>query len=172
MHLASANEYLKRHPEEDAKNFLLGSIAPDCVLHREVTHRSAPHYDKTDGLTYLIGKVNLDECLSDFDIKTSYGRGYFFHLFMDNEFYRNTLGKDVEKFGRMSYGQLAKQLDYDYDVMGSFLKIRYSVVFPSIVAKYDVDILGEPALLRRDDYCNFIERIASIDLMGEYKNIK
>lgn len=120
IHLAAANEYLKKHPEENAKDFLVGSVAPDCVPRHDVTHHSSPHCNENDALTFLVDKVNLGGCLSDFDINTSYGRGYFFHLLVDNEFYRNVLGKDKEKFSQMPYETLEEQLENDYDVT-SFL---------------------------------------------------
>jgi hypothetical protein len=172
IHLAAANEYLKQHPEEDAKDFLLGSIAPDCAPSHAVTHRSTPHFNEGDALTFFAGKINLSECLSDFDINTAYGRGYFFHLLTDDVFYRNTLGKDKERFSQISYAQLKKLLVNDYDVTSNFLKNKYKVVYPDAVVKYDLDISGEPVLMSSDGYCDFIERIASIDLMDEYSRLR
>ena len=169
MHLAAANEYLKKHSDENAVDFLAGSIAPDCVPLHEKTHHSTSHYKESDGLTYLVGKVNLNDCMSDFDFNTSYGRGYFFHLFMDYEFYHNILGADEEKFKKMPYKKLSKRLRYDYDVIGFAIKTKYNVVFTEIVAKYDVNVSGEPVLLSEEKCCEFIEQIASIDLMSEYR---
>ena len=171
IHLAAANEYLKKHPEENAEVFLVGSVAPDCVPRHDVTHHSSPHYSEKDALTFLVGKVNLGECLSDFDINTSYGRGYFFHLLTDDEFYRNTLGKDKDRFSQISYEELEKQLENDYNVTSCFLKNRYDVVYPSIVAQYDVNTSGAPEVLDVEGYCDFIDRIASVDLMGEYRHL-
>ena len=149
----------------------MGTIAPDCVPRRNITHHSAPHFNESDALTFLIGKINLRDCLPDFNINTSYGRGYFLHLLMDNEYYCNILGKDEEKFSQISYEQLENLLNNDYDVTSFSLKNKYNVVYPSVVAQFDMNVSGTPVLLDMDDYCDLIDRIAAVDLMGEYKRL-
>lgn len=165
IHLATANEYLKKHPEEDAVEFLRGAIAPDYVDEPTKTHHSSTDFRK-NGLTFLKGKIRIKECLGDFDFNSPYGRGYFFHLVTDHEFYQEVwrLGRD---YAQISFRDLKSMLYNDYNVSTGFLKREYGVVFPDIAKEYDVEVEGATKLLSIDQLGEFVERVAGLDL-GDY----
>ena len=169
IHLAAANEYLKNHPEEDATEFTNGAIAPDFVEDTDISHHSRENI-RNNGLSFLLGKVVLKDCLPDFDIKTSFGRGYFFHLITDDEYYRS-LAKDEERFARMTYGELKDKLYHDYTATNTFLKNKYNVVFPEVAQEYDIDEPDDPLVIDLDDTCSVIEWLGTLDLDEYLKNL-
>ena len=169
IHLAASNAYLEKHPEENRDEFILGSISPDETEDSALTHHSTPGF-RDGSMAFLLGKVNLRECLPDFDINTSFGRGYFYHLITDYEFFHN-VAKDVERIERMSYRELKDQLYHDYSATSLFFKKKYKTVFPEIVAKYDFDYDEEPIIIDLDDTCKLIEKLSDIDLEKYMKNL-
>lgn len=169
IHLAAANEYLKGHPEENRSDFLLGAIDPDYLGDTSNTHHSNPDIFN-NGLSYLVGKVNIKATLSDFDFNTSYGRGYFFHLVTDEIFYREVSEMGLE-FEKMSYGELRELLYNDYAISSNILKNKYGVVFPEKCKEYDLDVKGEMKLLSIDGLSVFIERLSTLDLDDYYNKI-
>lgn len=169
IHLAAANEYLNMHPEENRSEFLLGAIDPDYLGDTSDTHHSSPDIF-SNGLAYLVGKVNLGAALSDFDFKTSYGRGYFFHLMADEMFYREVSEMGL-KFEAMSYKELRDLLYNDYAVSSNIMKNKYCVVFPEKCKEYDLDVKGNMKLLSIDELSAFVERIGALDLDDYYSKI-
>ena len=165
IHLAAANEYIKNHPEEDKVDFLRGAIAPDYVEDTDISHHSKDSI-RNNGLSFLLGKVVLKDCLPDFDFSTAYGRGYFYHLVTDHEFYR-MLAKDEERFARMTYAELKEKLYHDYSATGKLLKDRYRVVFPEEAKEFDTDFSEEPLVMDIEDTFSLIEWLGTLDL-GRY----
>ena len=169
IHLAAANEYLKNHPEENVDDFLLGVIDPDYLADTSITHHSGPNIFDS-GMAYLTGKVNLKAALPDFDFKTSYGRGYFLHLWMDEMFCDVVLKKKLS-FEEMSYNELRELLYNDYAVSSSDLKHKYGVVFPEKSKEYDLDVKGNMNLFSLDELSLFIDSFGTLDLDEYYNRI-
>ena len=169
IHLATATEYLKNHPEENKDDFIIGSISPDLVPDTNISHHSNPNsFD--NGLNYLVGKVDLKQCLKDFDFGTSFGRGYFLHLITDKEFYL-ALSKTRDDFGEMSHARLKELLYGDYSVVNGFFKEKYGLTFPEAVKEYDFSIAGEPKLLDVEKICRLIGELGEMDLGEYYKQL-
>ena len=169
IHLAAANEYLKNHPDEDATEFVNGAIAPDFVPDKIVSHHSRVNI-RNDSLSFLLGKVVLKDCLPDFDINTSFGRGYFFHLITDDEFCR-FLARDKDRIATMTYRELKDKLYHDYTATSMFLKNKYNVVFPEAAQEYDIDEPDDPLVIDLDDTCSVIEWLGTLDLDEYLKNL-
>ena len=171
IHLAAANEYLKNNPNEDSAEFLKGAIAPDYMPDPDKAHHSSQYiYD--GALPYLFGKVNLKESIPDFDINTSFGKGYFYHLITDYVFYRSLLDKDADiNFGNMSYDELRDMLYHDYAATNNYIKNQYNVVVPKIAEKYDVKESVDLKILRLDEICKMIRDLSSLDLNEYLKNL-
>jgi len=162
IHLAAANEYLKNHPDENKEEFIKGSIAPDFTGDSAKSHHSnSDIFDSA--ICFLRGKVNLRECLADFDINTSFGRGYFYHLITDDRFY-SSLAVDEQQFDSMNYEELKNKLYHDYAVTNSFFKDKYRVVMPEAVKKYDVNKTGELSIIDLDKVCDMVEELGLLNL--------
>jgi hypothetical protein len=169
IHLAAANEYLKNHPEENADEFKKGAIAPDYFPDTDVSHHSRENI-RNNGLSFLMGKVVLRDCLPDFDFNTAYGRGYFFHLITDHEYYL-ALAKDENRFAAMTYFDLKEKLYHDYLATHVFLKKKYNVELPEIAKEYDTEESAEPVVIDLDDLCDIIEWLGTLDLNKYLENI-
>lgn len=169
IHLAAANEYLKNHPEEDAEEFKRGAIAPDYVPDTDISHHSKENI-RNNGLSFLMGKVVLKDCLPDFDFNTAFGRGYFFHLITDHECYF-ALAKDEERFRAMTYAELKEKLYHDYAATHVYLKKKYDVVLPEIAKEYDVEESAEPIVMDIEDLCSIIEWLGTLDLCKYLENL-
>ena len=105
IHLAVAQEYLKHNTEENEKDFLYGSVQPDFVLPKSISH-----YGKSPSHT------NLKNFLLDNEIDTSFKRGCFLHLITDYLFYNHYL----EYFSK-------PEIYDDYDVLNKPLIEKYNV---------------------------------------------
>ena len=82
IHIAVAQEYLKKHKKSFSEDFILGSIEPDFT-----DNKSETHYGKSSSST------NLKNYLSKNKICTDFERGYFLHLITDYLFYNHYLDK-------------------------------------------------------------------------------
>ncbi|MBR2994134.1 hypothetical protein IKF43_01945 [Candidatus Saccharibacteria bacterium] len=162
IHLAAANEYLKNHPDENKEEFINGSIAPDFTGDSIKSHHSSSNvFDSA--MCYLRGKVNLRECIKDFDIDSSFGRGYFYHLITDDRFY-SSLAVFEQQFKLLSYEELRNMLYHDYAVTNSFFKDKYKVVMPETVKEFDINKTGDSAIIDLGKVCDMIEGLGVLNL--------
>lgn len=162
IHLAVAAKYMELHRVKDRDAFSVGSIAPDFAVDTDLSHHSSPNI-RDSAFSFLIGKVNLKECLSDFDINTDYGKGYFLHLITDYEYYR-CLAKDEDRYRDMPHYELKYLLYHDYAVSNKYYKKKYNFVFPDMVKKYDVLKEGKLFIIDLEETDKIIEWLGSIDL--------
>ncbi|MBR6532610.1 hypothetical protein IKT64_02480 [Candidatus Saccharibacteria bacterium] len=169
IHLAAANAYLDKHPEENRAEFLEGAIAPDFISETKLMHHSSPNTHES-ALAFLKGKINIKDCLSDFDTKTSYGRGYALHLITDDEFYRSLID-DEAKLAAMSYYDYKQMLYHDYGTMNEFLKKAYGIVFPEIAKRFDLSNDDKPVLLSRERIVEMIEWLSNLDIDEHLRNL-
>ena len=166
IHLAAAKEYIRKHPNEDEAEFLDGAIAPDFAADGFLAHRSSPDVTK-NGQLFLSGKVILKDSLNDFDINTSFGRGYFFHLITDHEFCQQLL-KYENNYSEMTYEGIREKLYHDYSVTNAFFKKKYGVVFPEKIKEYGIEKPGTPIIINTEDICKMIDMLSEIDLKDYY----
>ena len=109
IHLAIAEEYLKKHKEksENYDDFIEGVIFPDGVEDKSLTHFGPGS-----------SEVNLKSFLENKNIDSSFDRGYFLHLISDYLFYN----KYIDKISFDIYN--------DYDLLNKDLIEKYNVVLP------------------------------------------
>jgi len=111
VHIAIAQEYLKKHQKEFSQDFILGSIEPDFT-----TDKSKSHYGKSPAYT------NLSTFLKSNKINSDFQQGYFLHLVTDYLFYNYY----VENFRK-------PQIYDDYDFTNEDLIQKYNVNLPEKV---------------------------------------
>ena len=161
IHLASANQYLKKHPEEDREEFIRGTVAPDIAKDFIASHYTKP-YNGDSLLGCLEAKVDIYEAFLDLDLSTAFNRGQMLHLIMDFEFYNNYFNEDEiqdlspEEFRGITY--------HDYASLNRHVKEKYGVEFPEEVKEFDVDDSEPPILLEPTEIDAFIERIGDIEI--------
>ena len=169
IHLSVANTYIKKHEIKDKKAFLLGSVSPDITDDTDITHHSSPNF-RNSALSFFLGKVNLKECLNDFDFNTDFGKGYFLHLVTDYEYYRS-LAEDEERYRNMSYKEVKDLLYHDYYATSKYFKEKYDLVFPEVVKEYDTLGEEEPYIIDIEKTDDIIKWLGSLDLSKYLNNL-
>lgn len=142
VHIAIAQEYLKKHNMKYSKDFIMGSVAPDFT-----SDKSKTHYGKSPAYT------NLKNFLLKNNIDTDYKKGFFLHLVTDYLFYNKYITK-VEK----------PQIYNDYDYTNKEIIEKYNVILPEEVKDKVFFKEGEAKILTLDLAYKVIEEISSLDL--------
>ena len=142
MHVAIAQEYLRKKRKEYSKDFINGTIAPDITENKAETH-----YGKSPAYT------NLKNFLSKNVLDTDFMRGYFLHLIADYLFYNKYL-KKIEK----------PQIYYDYDYTNWDLINKYNVMLPEQVKDKIYYKKGTPEILTLELAYKVIDEISDLDL--------
>ena len=179
MHLAIAKEYLNKHREEDEKEFILGTIAPDIdmkdinkyikgVNSDKNSHHFGENYNTTDAIEYMRKKVNFDKFFSYNNLSTSFLRAYFLHLISDYLFFGEYITHEDIK--GMSLVEIRDKGYADYNRITSKLIEKYNLVIPEsikeIVSGYSD---GELEIIQEEQVYKFIEDISNINI-NEFKN--
>ena len=150
VHIAIAQEYLKKQNKEFSEDFILGSISPDFT-----DNKSQTHYGKSPAYT------NLDSFLKSNEINSDFQQGYFLHLVTDYLFYNYY----VENFAK-------PQIYYDYDFTNEFLIQKYNVILPEQVKDKVFFKQGEPQILTLPFACKFIDEVSSLSLEEIKKQVE
>lgn len=150
IHLAIANEYLKRHEnKEDKEEFIKGVIYPDSVKDKSITH-----YGKNSAHS------NLYEFLCKNKIDNSFYRGYFMHLITDYFFYNRLIDYPT------------KAIYNDYDLLNEFILKKYKFDVPPKIK----EVIKKPKstklkYLSEEMITGFIDETAKVDLYEARKDI-
>lgn len=162
IHLAAANEYLKKHDIKNKEDFLMGVISVDIAEDKFKSHYTKTR-DTSDLKRYLEGKVQLKEFLDNNSLDSDYNKGVYFHLITDYEFYNNFF--DEDKIDQLDYPTFKKYLYHDYGVINLNVKEKYNVVFPDIISKYDgTNGEKECYLIDQGKLDIFIKTLGEIDI--------
>lgn len=147
IHLAVAEEYLRKHPQEieNYDEFIEGIIYPDGVQDKSLTH----YGEKSS-------KVNLKKFFDERDIKDSFNKGYFLHLVTDYIFYNKLLDC------------FSKDIYNDYDILNKDLITKYNIKLPQKVKSYVMFKDGKTQILHLENVEEFIDKVSSFIL----ENIK
>lgn len=151
IHLAVANEYLRKHPNEikQEDSFLKGVIAPDFT-----DDKSKTHYAK-DSIN-----TNLRLYLESNTINSDYDKGFFLHLITDCVFY--------QKY----FKNLTTSLYDDYDMLNKTIIEKYNVKVLKEIEEYAKYKQGVPQILKKDIIYKFIEEVSSFDIEDVRNKVK
>lgn len=150
VHIAIAQEYLKKHNMEFSQDFILGSIAPDFT-----DDKSKSHYGKSPAYTNLNNFLKNNKPISAFE------HGYFLHLVTDYLFYNYY----VENFKK-------PQIYDDYDFTNEFLINKYNITLPQQVKDKIFFKTGTPEILTLSLACRVIDEISELTLEKIEEEIK
>lgn len=131
IHLATANEYIRKHPNEtkNESDFINGSIAPDLTTKEG---KKITHYGPSSA------EVGLRDYFAKNDIETDYDKGYFLHLVTDYLFYNKLLECT------------SKEIYNDYDILNEFLIQKYEVKIPKEIENNVFYKAGETKILSKE----------------------
>lgn len=142
IHVAIAQEYLKKHNKEEKKEFIEGNINPDLIV-----PKSLSHYGKSPAYT------NLYNFLQNNKIDNSFNRGKFLHLIADYLFYNVYL----DYFNK-------EDLHNDYDILNADIIDMYNVNLPEIVKQYVFNKSGNPKIINLELVSRVIDETSSLDI--------
>lgn len=143
IHIAVAQENLKKHNLDYSRDFIKGSVLPDFT-----TDKSKTHYGKSPAYT------NLKKFLLNNDIETDLNKGKFLHLITDYLFYNYY----VENFSK-------KYIYDDYDKTNRYIIDKYNVkIIDEIVGKIFY-LEGEPKILNFALIDKIITEISNLDIL-------
>ncbi len=144
IHLAVANEYMRKNKEEikDKEQFILGSMTPDFVKDKSETH-----YGPQSSETSLRRYLEVNEIKSDFD------KGYFLHLITDFIFYNKVIDTT------------SMDIYNDYDILNKYLIEKYNVDVPERVKKYAKYKTGKTKILSKENADETIKLASEVDLI-------
>lgn len=149
IHLATANEYMRKHPDEikNKSDFLLGSISPDFTIKSE---KGKTHYGENSTILYLRKYLESNELNTDFN------KGYFLHLVTDYIFYNKLLE------------YTSKDIYNDYDILNNYLIKKYNVVILEQIKDQVHYCTGETKILDQE----LAEKIIEIASDNALKDIE
>lgn len=172
IHLAVAKRYAEKNNWQDTKELYRGTIDPDLVTDKSVSHYSGKQ-DKAKLIDYLENKVNVYEYLKNHEIKTEYEVGIFLHLITDYLFFTDFMDKNYLKY--ITYDDFCKDLYASYDATNEELLKVYSIelgefkeVLEKNIKKSKKEKKTEASvgniIFTISDLKAFIERVSDIDL--------
>lgn len=150
IHIATAQEYLRKHNREFSEEFIEGTIAPDFT-----NDKSKTHYGKSPAYT------NLNDFLQNNSIDTDFNKGYFLHLITDYLFYNKYLTK-ISK----------PQIYDDYDFTNKDVIEKYNIIIPQNVKDKVFFKKGKPKLLSLELIYKLIEEVSNLNFEDIQKEIK
>lgn len=176
IHLAVAKKYCEKNNIKDVENFYEGSIKPDLVENKKITHYTG-YCDKSNLKRYLLEKVRLDKFLENENIDSDFQKGIFLHLVTDFLFFNDFFEKEyIEK---NNYDSFIKDLYYSYRITNYILIEKYSISKLKSIEEIMNKNIKEKLKNVNDQFGNnilpmnklelFIENVSSINL-EEYKN--
>ena len=150
MHLAIAQEYLRKNKLEYSEEFIKGTVAPDMIKQKSISH-----YGESPAYT------RLRDFLSKNKIDSDYMKGYFLHLVADYLFYNNYLDR-IEK----------PQIYYDYDYNNKPLIEKYNVRLLDAVRDKVFFKEGTSQIVTLDLACKVIDEVSDLDLEQVEEEVK
>lgn len=154
IHICLAKEYAKKHEVKNMNEFIEGTIYPDSIQPKGITHYSP----------YWSSDTNLYAFLLDKSLNSSYDEGYFLHLLADCIFYNKYFSnhRDFEP----------EHLREDFDKLNLKLIPRYKIEnLSEEVSKYQHTIEGQTIEYHYDKVIEFIEEVSDYDLHHLAKEI-
>lgn len=142
IHIAVAQEYLKKSKLPYSIDFIKGTIAPDLTNNKKDTH-----YGKLPRYT------NLNEFLTKNELNNDYMKGYFLHLITDYLFYNYYL----EKTDR-------EQLHSDYDCLNKKIMDKYNVILVDEVKQKVFFKNDKPVILSEELVYKVIDEVSELNL--------
>lgn len=150
IHIAIAQEYLKKHNRDYDIDFIRGSVIPDFTCDKSQTH-----YGKSPAYTNLKGFLNKNE------VTNSKKEGEFLHLVTDYLFYNYYL----KLFNK-------EDLHHDYDILNKNIIDKYDVsIIEEIKDKvYFAD--GNVKVLNLAYAYKIIDEISNLDIYNVIHEVK
>ena len=180
IHLAVAVKYCENNKIDDKAEFFRGSIDPDLVKDKAVSHYTGMR-DETKLRQYVFEKVRLNEFLKENKVETDYEKGIFLHLATDFIFYQEFLSD--EYLTNVDYDEMIQDLYYSYRISNPYLEEKYDIHSLNLddvmnqnikqtLKRMHVDNTNGYNLLPEEKMDNFIDKMSKLDINSYINKIK
>lgn len=180
IHLAVAVKYSEKNNIENKELFFRGSIAPDLVKDKSISHYTGMR-DKNYLRKYVFEKVRLNEFLKYNKVETDYEKGVFLHLATDFIFYQEFLSDKY--LDKVDFDEMIQDLYYSYRITNSYLEEKYNIHSLNLdevmnnnikqtLTRMNVDNTFGKNLLPEEKIDNFINKMSELDIKGYIEKIK
>ena len=143
IHLAIAERYVEKHEINNKNELLEGSIAPDFVRPKSISHYSVIRKEKVSVMQKLNDSANLRNYLKENEIKSDFDRGYALHILADELFFKEFFTE--EYFEKHTEEEFFQNLYESYDALNLYLIEKYNIeisddpneIFTSLAKKFN-----------------------------------
>lgn len=173
IHLAIAKNYLRKYNELDKEQVLIGTIYPDTVKDKNISHYADLEKRGKDNVSNLQGKVNLYSFLQEHGISNSFEFGWFIHLVTDYLFFDELF--TPQYLLTHSFLEFRRDLYYAYDCLTNYLLEKYGITIEDYTIYPSEFFPGKgyhECLFTFEIIDNFIIRVSSINVEEYVKKIK
>lgn len=174
IHLAISKKYLERVKESfDYKKVMEGTLYPDTVKDKNVSHYADIEKRGKDNISHLSGKVNLFSFLQEHSVSDSFELGWFLHLVTDYLFFDECFTYNY--LTTHSYEEFRKDLYFAYDSLTNYLLDKYKITMDDFTIHTSEFFPGkgyQECIFTKEEIDSFIERVSSIDINKYVKKIK
>ncbi len=125
IHLAIAERYVEKHKINDKNEFIEGSIAPDFIKPKSLSHYATIRKEKVSIMQELSDRASLKNYLKENNIKSDLDRGYALHLLADEFFFKEFF--DEEYFKKHTKEEFSQNLYKSYDILNLYLIEKYNI---------------------------------------------
>lgn len=157
IHLAIAERYVEKHEINNKNELLEGSIAPDFVIPKSISHYSVIRKEKVSVMQELNDSANLRNYLKENEIKSDFDRGYALHILADELFFKEFFTE--EYFEKHTEEEFFQNLYKSYDALNLYL-----------IEKYNIEI-SDDMEQRIDDKIKETIKRKAIDKNQKFENI-
>ncbi len=173
IHLAITKNYLKKYSYLSKEDVLRGTIYPDTVKDKNISHYGDMSKRGKDIISHLQGKVNLYSFLIEHTNLTDFEFGWFLHLMQDFLFFDECFSKDY--LLTHSYEDFRSDLYFGYECSNDYLAHKYAISREDFTIYPDEMYPGIPYqdnILSKELIDSFIDRASSIDICQYIEQIK
>lgn len=125
IHLAIAERYVEKHKINNKNEFIEGSIAPDFIKPKSVSHYAIIREEKVGMMQELNDRASLKNYLKENKIENDFDRGYALHVLSDEMFFREFFTE--EYFKNYTREEFYQNLYKSYDALNLYLIEKYNI---------------------------------------------
>lgn len=173
IHLAIAKKYIEKNRELNKYEVLKGTIYPDTIKDKNLSHYADITKRGKDNINHLQGKVNLYTFLINHPNLTDFEFGWFLHLMTDYLFFDECFTK--EYLLTHTYEEFRHDLYFGYDCLNEYLTKKYKITredFTDYPNEIYHGIPYQENIFTFEQIDSFITRASSINTNEYIKKIK
>lgn len=166
IHLAIAEEYTKKHKIKNKDELLEGSIVPDFVKPKSISHYSIIRKEEVSMMQKLSDSASLQNYLKENKIKSDFDRGYALHILADESFFKEFFTE--EDFERYTEEEFFQNLYKSYSALNPYLIEKYNIEISEDMEQRIENLIKQSMEQRASENNLKFENILSIDKLEKF----